>query len=176
MKSKTFITNSYLETQKVGENLIGIIPVQGLSLTQKALVIALHGDLGSGKTTFVQGLARGLGIKRRIISPTFIIMRTYKIKFKIQNSKFKIVVQNSKFFYHIDLYRTENESDIEGLGIKEIINDSQNIVAIEWPEKMGNLLPKDRVDIYFENLGDNKRKITIDKSLRHCEERSDPTQ
>lgn len=139
MDNKSFITNSYLETQKIGEEI-------GQSV-KNGKVFALHGDLGSGKTTFVQGLAKGLGIKRRIKSPTFIIVRTYDA--------------GIMRFYHIDLYRVESLSDIKGLGIEEIINGSENIVAIEWPEKMKSLLPENKIDIFFENLGEDKRKIKI---------------
>lgn len=64
-------------------------------------------------------------------------------------------------FYHTDLYRIRSEREIEGLGIEEVMNDPQNIVAIEWAEKMGNLLPKKRWDIHFEYLSDNKRRIKI---------------
>lgn len=151
-----FVTKSYQETQNAGKELIKRLNLmQGSTLTQKnALVLALYGDLGSGKTTFVQGLAKGLGIKRRIISPTFIIVRNYEIRFKIYDLKFGN-------FYHTDLYRVEKINDIKELGVEEIINNPQNIVAIEWAEKMGKLLPEKRVDVYFENLGEEKRKITI---------------
>lgn len=137
---KTRITHSFEETQKVGFEF-------GQSL-HAGDIACLYGDLGSGKTTFVQGLAQGLGIQRRIISPTFIIMRTYE-------------VGSSKKFYHIDLYRTETEHDIKGLGILELLGDQKTIVAIEWPEKMGGLVPKKRVDVYLESLNENERKITF---------------
>src|SRR6476660_7595573 len=98
------ITKNFSETQQLGidlaHSLIG------------GEVIALYGDLGSGKTTFVQGIAEGLGITQKIISPTFIIVRTYDIDYK-----------NCKNFYHIDLYRIESEKDIEGLGLAEIMQD-----------------------------------------------------
>lgn len=137
MKQGT-ITTSFEETQEVGYDF-----------AQKITggVIALHGNLGSGKTTFVQGLAKGFGIKTRIISPTFIIMRTYDL--------------GSKNFYHVDLYRIESEKDIDGLGLIELMNDSESIVVIEWPDKIEHLLPEKRVDIYFESLEDDKREITI---------------
>lgn len=118
-------------------------------------MIALYGELGSGKTTFVQGLAKGLGVKQRIISPTFIIIRTYKLK--SQNSNRKTTTQNSKLFYHIDLYRIVN--DIKGLGLEEILENPQNVVAIEWAERLGDLLPKERWDLYFKYLDEEKRKI-----------------
>ena len=110
-------------------------------------IIALYGNLGSGKTTFVQGLAEGLGINRRIISPTFLIIRKYK------------TAQDSDF-YHIDLYRMESESDIKGLGLSEIFENPKNIVAIEWAEKAGEVLPKNRMDIYFKYIKDSTREIS----------------
>jgi len=138
--SKTIITKSFSETQKLGREF-----AQELHGGE---VVALHGDLGAGKTTFVQGLAEGLGIKQRIISPTFIIMRTYQVE--------------AKNFYHIDLYRIESERDVAGLGLLELMEDPQNIVVIEWPEKIENLLPEKRIDIYFTYFGDDRREIIIE--------------
>lgn len=146
-KRREIITNSTGETQKVASDLAKIL--------HGGEVVALHGDLGSGKTTFVQGLAKGLGIKGQIISPTFIIVRTYKLD--------KTRLNDLNHFYHIDLYRIEHESGIVGLGIEEIVNDSENIVAIEWAERMGSLLPEKRIDIAFEYVDEGKRKITIKK-------------
>ncbi len=112
-------------------------------------VICLYGDLGSGKTTFVQGLAKGLGIENRIISPTFIIARHYKIKDLV--------------FYHIDLYRTETIHDFLSIGLDEILEDNSNIVAIEWAEKLKEMLPSKRIDIKFELISENEREIAIEK-------------
>lgn len=158
---KIFITNNSEETQKLGEEF-----ARSHLAKLKHVLIALYGDLGSGKTTFVQGLAKGLGIKRRIISPTFIIVRSYVLK--SQKLKVKIQKHNSKFkslelraFYHIDLYRIDDEKDIKGLGIEEIISNPQNIVAIEWAEKMEKFLPKERWDVKFEYVGKSERKIII---------------
>lgn len=148
-KEEVFVTNSFEETQKLGEELA----IEAtLSQKEEALVIALYGDLGAGKTTFTQGLAKRLGIQKRIISPTFIFVRTYNLK---------STSQIFKFFYHIDLYRIDGEESIEGLGIEEIIKDQKNIVAIEWAEKIRNLLPKDRWNVTFEYVDGNKRRITI---------------
>ena len=150
IKSKgVFITNSFGETQKLGEEF-----ARSHLARLKCPLIGLYGDLGSGKTTFVQGLAKGLGIKRRIISPTFIIVRSYKLGFKIYDLRFKN-------FYHIDLYRVEGDKDIEGLGLEEIIENPENIVAIEWAEKMGRFLPRKRIDIRFVYLSERKRRITV---------------
>ena len=121
--------------------------------------LALVGDLGSGKTTFVQGLAEGLGIKQRIISPTFIIMRNYKIS---QITDYRSPVTN---FYHIDLYRLENkiETEIENLGLEEIWSNPENVIAIEWAEKVRDIVPKNATWIEFEYLDDDKRRIKINE-------------
>lgn len=156
---ETFITRSFLETQKIGEEFAAnnfLVP--GDSLKNSANIIALYGDLGSGKTTFVQGLAKRLGVARRIISPTFIIVRKYEsgIIRQLADQESRI-----KSFYHIDLYRAETEHDIDGLGLKELMEDPENILAIEWPEKLENVLPQKRWDIHFEHLTEYQRRICI---------------
>ena len=144
IKEKVFITNNSEETKKLGRDFAKEL--------KRGVAVCLYGDLGSGKTTFAQGLALGLGIKQRIISPTFIIVRNYRIK----NHESRIMN-----FYHIDLYRIESERDIEGLGIEEILEDSSNIVVIEWAEKLNKLLPKKRIDVRFFYKKENVRKITF---------------
>lgn len=136
---RKFITGSALETQKLAENLVPNL--------EDRKFVALFGNLGSGKTTFVQGLAKALGVEERVISPTFIIVREHRLR------KGK--------FYHIDLYRVETKKDIQGLGLEEIFNSPENIVAVEWAEKIKDLLPRKRIELYFENLGEDKRKITL---------------
>ena len=139
---KVFITGNSGQTRKLGYDFAKTL--------NKGGIICLYGDLGSGKTTFVQGLARGLGIKNRIISPTFVIIRSHRLKVGM--------------FYHIDLYRTEVEKDIENLGLEEIMNDPQNIIAIEWAEKLKDYLPEKRIDIEFVNEKENIRKIMFRSS------------
>lgn len=155
------ITNSFEETQQFGFEL-----AQNL---QDVKIIALHGDLGAGKTTFVQGFAKGLGITKQIISPTFIIMREYEIPelFLSEQSESKDKdslrqAQAKQFFYHVDLYRIESEKDVEGLGLLEIIKDDSSIVVIEWPEKIENLLPDKRIDLFFQYIDDDKRIIVVE--------------
>src|SRR5664279_132953 len=126
MMKKVVITNSFEETQQLGNSFAAQL--------KGGEVLALYGDLGSGKTTFMQGLAKGLGVIKTIISPTFIIMRTYDT--------------GSMKLYHVDLYRIENEKDVNGLGLFELMEDPENIVAIEWPDKIENLLPEKTIAIY----------------------------
>ena len=136
-----FITKSALETKSLGKEVA--------SKLEGGVVFALSGELGSGKTTFVQGFAEGLGIKARIISPTFILMRKYGVE--------------DKDFYHIDLYRLEGniENEVINLGLGDLWEKPENIVVIEWAEKIKNMIPKSAKWIKFENLGGDKRKIII---------------
>lgn len=138
MKVKSYSLN---QTQQIAQNLAQQIKV--------GTIIALYGDLGAGKTTFTQGLAQGLGIKDKIISPTFILFRSYPIP----NTKGQLV--------HIDLYRLESLDQIQSLGIKEVLENPQNIVVIEWAEKLGNLLPKQILKISLKALAESTREIKI---------------
>ncbi|HSD99010.1 MAG TPA: tRNA (adenosine(37)-N6)-threonylcarbamoyltransferase complex ATPase subunit type 1 TsaE [Patescibacteria group bacterium] len=160
------VTNNFRETQELAKEFV--------SKLHGGDVLLLFGDLGSGKTTFMQGLAEGIGLKRRIISPTFIIVRRYEIPSVIaseakQSNKNKIAASSSTprndigFLYHIDLYRTQTMDDLKGLGLLEILQEKDAIVAIEWPEKLKDLFPKKRWELHFDNLGEDSRSITIEK-------------
>ena len=138
------VTKSAQETQKLGEK-IGRDIVGGLPAGRR--VLALYGELGSGKTTFIQGLARGFGIKKQILSPTFVFVRQYSI--------------TGGVFYHVDFYRLAGGTEAESLGLEEIFADSAAVVAIEWAGKVKKILPKKRIDVYFNYLKKDKRKITI---------------
>ena len=119
-------------------------------------ILALSGNLGTGKTTFVQGLAEGLGYASRVTSPTFILMRSYPLPITHHPSP----ITN---LYHVDLYRFEEnvENEAVNIGLTDIWQNPKNVVVIEWAEKIANLLPKNTQKIEFSNKGDNLRKITI---------------
>lgn len=141
-------TKSSEQTQEFGKKLAGDLKEGELSN-----VFCLYGDLGSGKTTFTQGFALGLEIKDRILSPTFVLMREYSLSEPSLNFK---------RFYHVDLYRFNSEKEVEVLGLEEIWNDPKNIIFIEWPEKIKGILPEKRVDIFFEYVSDEERKIKME--------------
>jgi len=142
------ITNSALETKKIGREIANkVLKRQNAA---KAQVLALEGDLGGGKTTLLQGFAKGLGIRQKILSPTFVILK----KFKINHKRFK-------FFYHIDCYRIKKTKEILELGFKKIVDDSKNIVVVEWSGRIKRILPQHTVFISFEVYNKNKRKIKI---------------
>ncbi len=110
-------------------------------------IFALTGELGAGKTIFVQGFAKGLGIKDKIISPTFVLIRQHKIP------------GTKKVLYHIDLYRLENTTNLKELGLEEIWSNPNNIILIEWAEKIKEL-PKNAIRISIQKQG-NDRLITL---------------
>lgn len=119
--------------------------------------VLLYGDLGAGKTTFTQGFAKGLGIKNRIISPTFTIMRQYDLHGYTSGNDHPLL-----YFYHIDLYRIQDDQDLYGLGLKEILMEDTNIIVIEWPERLGTLFPSKRWDVHIDGVGDNERRVVIE--------------
>jgi len=174
---KSLITHSTKSTRDLAKKIAQKIIKQKTGKT--AFVLTLSGELGSGKTTFVQGLAEGLGIKDKVISPTFVIIKKFKIK--NQNAKIKITNQKSKIresefnlFYHIDAYRIDKPEEVLGLGWREIVSNPRNIVAIEWPERIKKFLPKNTVLVKLKFVDKNQRKIEIlelrNGSFRVCPE------
>ncbi|MBN1168653.1 tRNA (adenosine(37)-N6)-threonylcarbamoyltransferase complex ATPase subunit type 1 TsaE [Candidatus Woesebacteria bacterium] len=138
------------------------IPLGWHRKEDRALVMTLTGDLGTGKTTFLQGLAEGIGIKQGIISPTYILMRKYNI---VLDSHPNYDVRSGKpllkYFYHMDLYRLEGDvnQQLLELGYEEFVNDPENLIAVEWAEKASGVYPDDLLWLKFEDVGDDQRKI-----------------
>ena len=137
-----FITTSDKQTRELGHTFAKEIA--------SGAVIALHGDLGSGKTTFTQGLAEALGVTRNVTSPTFLIQKSYELA-------------GTQSLYHLDLYRLQNEKEAESIGIHDLLSTPKNIVIIEWPEKISSLLPKNIYHLFFTYISENERKIEIKK-------------
>lgn len=132
-------TNSVHQTQKVAKLLAQEI-LKDKPKRKEALVLALTGELGAGKTTFIQGFVRGLGIKKRIISPTFVLIKNYKLR-----------ALNYKLLSHIDCYRISKPSELLQLGIAEIFKNSQALICIEWAEKIQKILPKNTLWLKFKH-------------------------
>jgi len=110
-------------------------------------VLLLNGDLGAGKTVFAKGLAMGLGNQSVITSPTFTIMNMYKGRLN---------------FYHFDMYRIEDESELVELGFGEYIGAKDSICAIEWSSRVPSLLPKDCITVEITKVDDETRLIKVD--------------
>lgn len=143
------LSNSSKKTKKAGEELA--FKVLNSNKRKNAFFIGLRGDLGGGKTTFIQGFAKGLGIKEKILSPTFTIFKRFEIK---NNDKFKNL-------YHFDVYRIKNENDLNVLSFDEIIKNAQNIIIVEWVDLIKKKIPKDLLIVDFEFINEKKRKIII---------------
>lgn len=134
------ITNSASETILIAEKLARTL--------RPGDMIALSGDLGSGKTTFTKGIGKGLGVKdsKRINSPTFVLIKEYSGKIPL---------------YHLDLYRLDALKEIENLAVEEYIYGT-GVTVIEWAEKIECLLPKKRISVRFKVKGDNKREVMVE--------------
>lgn len=146
-----YITKSPKETEK----LAGFLLAKFLKKDyENALVIALEGELGAGKTVFVKGTAKSLKLRVKIKSPTFVLMRKYGLG---SDLKFK----DLKHLYHLDCYRLRDHRDLKILGIKEILNNPDNIVLIEWSDRVKKILPKNQIKVHIDHISKNKRKITI---------------
>ena len=139
-KSINIITHSTDETRKLGQK-IG-------TLIKQPLIIALIGDLGSGKTAFVQGLAKGLEVPDGyyITSPTFTLINEYPGRFPL---------------VHVDLYRLENIEDLEDIGLDEMLY-GQAVIAIEWADKLIGCQPAEQLLVTMEINDDECRKLTLD--------------
>ena len=133
---KVIYINSSQEMISMGEK-IG-------SLAEANMVIALDGDLGAGKTTLTKGIALGLGIKKIVNSPTFVIMKIYDGRLKL---------------YHLDVYRT-NDSEFE---LSEYF-EQDGLCVIEWSNNIESLLPAATLKLNIVDLGENKRKVEISYS------------
>lgn len=137
------LTNSAIETKEFASRLG--------TLVSPGDVITLEGDLGAGKTTFTQGLAVGLGVKRNVTSPTFTIIKEYQGRIPL---------------YHMDVYRLKDAE--EDIGFAEYFYGT-GITIIEWAQYIDDFLPKNRLDIYIEVIDQDRRKIICQSSDSHYE-------
>jgi len=144
------LSKNISETGILAKNFLKLVSHKKTS--QKAVVVGLYGDLGSGKTAFVKEVAKALGTEKYIISPTFVIMKNYKLKTK-----------NYKLLIHIDAYRLDDPKELISLGWEELINDSQNLIFVEWADKVEKILPLSSFKINFKFVNENTREIDIIK-------------
>jgi tRNA threonylcarbamoyladenosine biosynthesis protein TsaE len=120
-----------------------------------AVIIGLFGDLGSGKTTFTQALGQCLNIKEVMTSPTFVIMKSYVID---QNLTTKIPFTT---LVHIDAYRLESGHELAVLSFAELARNPKNLIIIEWPERVADILPPDLLKINFKFISETEREIDL---------------
>jgi tRNA threonylcarbamoyladenosine biosynthesis protein TsaE len=138
------------ETSEVAKGFLNKLQ----SKTDSATVVGLFGNLGSGKTTFTQALGKSLGVTEFMTSPTFVIEKIYLLK----NSK---VLMCFKKLIHIDAYRLESGQELLSLDFKEILKDPKNLILIEWPERVADVLPSDLIKVNFKFITEFEREIEI---------------
>jgi len=147
---KTRLLQNTKETQEFAQEIAQ--EILKTPKNNKAFVLGLIGELGAGKTTFTQSLAKALNIKRRVLSPTFLIMKRFPLPKTI---KFENL-------YHIDAYRI-GKADLQELGIADILSH-HNIVVVEWADRVKSILPKDTVWLRFKHgQREDERKVTINR-------------
>ncbi len=115
-----------------------------------ATIVGLYGDLGAGKTTFTQAVAKHFGITETVVSPTFVIEKIYEL-----------VGQKFTHLIHIDVYRLESSTELVNLGWNKIISDPSNIILIEWPEKVSDIMPE-HIKIHIKHTkNETAREIEV---------------
>ncbi len=155
-KESSFLYNSPMRPSVISKSLADTAAlaaqfVESLNPGPHAKVVALSGDLGSGKTAFTKEVGAILGVPRDdITSPTFVIMKIFELK----DQKFKHLI-------HIDAYLLENPEELVKLGWKEITESGENLIVIEWPEMVKGLIPEGSTTISFEHINESTRKITF---------------
>ncbi len=144
------IAHSLEETREIAQDIANKL--------EPGYLITLRGNLGTGKTTFTRLLVGALGIDARVQSPSFVIARKYT------SNKKTATKQNIQVVNHLDLYRLQNVQEAEELDLGQYFNQPNEITIIEWPEIAQELIPaRKRIDILFEDLGENTRRIKIEE-------------
>lgn len=138
-----FLSQNEKETKKIAAEL-----AQKIIKTQKGAVIAMEGELGAGKTTFIQGFVRALGVKEKVKSPTFVLMKKYKVSGEVN-------------LYHLDCYRIRDEKDLKISEFREILEEPRNIVLIEWAERVSKIIPKNHITVHIDHIDKKTRKLLI---------------
>jgi tRNA threonylcarbamoyladenosine biosynthesis protein TsaE len=129
-------------------------------LLQPGDVVLLHGDLGSGKTTLTQGIAKGLGIDDYVQSPTFTLVAEHSGH-----------GGDGHKLYHLDLYRLTNPDELESFGYEDLVTQSDGVVVVEWPERAGDILPDEYLLVIIDPMGPGERLLTIQSAPFHGPER-----
>ncbi len=123
--------------------------VAALHPRAEAVVVALSGELGAGKTAFVKAVTKALGVREHVTSPTFVIMKIYEL----ERQKFQKLV-------HIDAYRLKGMHHLKVLGWEELVRDPHNLIFVEWPEQVAEAMPKGAVCVGLRYSGEDIREIT----------------
>jgi tRNA threonylcarbamoyladenosine biosynthesis protein TsaE len=147
MKEMVYAVNTPEEFTPV----ISAVLLMAKEVSGQAVVIALTGDLGAGKTTFTQHLAKQLGVTDIVTSPTFGIMKSYELS---ENKYFDQLV-------HIDAYRIENISEAGPLRLEELFMLPRTLICVEWPENITDILPAKKIEVLIEIGAGEERRVVV---------------
>jgi len=154
-KGETILSSNLEDTSRIAKGFVENLFISLGKNRGEAVIIQLEGNLGSGKTTFVQAVAKELRIKNTITSPTFVLEKIYKIPPKIEKEiGFKQLI-------HIDAYRLNDKEDLGSIGWEEITKNPKNIIFIEWPERIQGAFPEKTNKISFRFIDEGKRELTL---------------
>lgn len=165
-----YISHSIEETTEFAKKFLQTLATRGEAFS--ATVVGLYGNLGAGKTTFTQCLAKKLGTTETITSPTFVIEKIYPIHHRPSTAfpqgyqttspqsspQFKLPFTQ---LIHIDAYRLEKGAELAVLGFERLLNDPKNLILIEWPERVADIMPKDHIQLKFEFVDENTRTMEV---------------
>ncbi len=149
-----FVTKNPEETEQLARRVIDAIQSRKTK-PGTATIVALSGELGAGKTAFVKGIAKALGLSETVTSPTFVIEKIYYLE----------NMHPYTHLVHLDCYRLESGKELLSIGWNETATDPENLIFLEWPEKVEDILPLRVSRIDFEVIDPTTRKISVDKRL-----------
>ena len=150
MKGKKVRAENLEHTRAFAAHIVRELVATGPA-KKSATVVGLYGELGAGKTTFTKEIARLFGIKRTVASPTFVLERIYAVASKFKFSR----------LIHIDAYRLSGGKELTSLGWDELLADPKNLIFIEWPEKVMDVMPAKHIGIFFTHKGEFEREIEL---------------
>jgi len=139
---RVVVTKGPEETVRVGEELAGEL--------REGDVVALVGELGTGKTTLVKGIAQGLFVREAVISPSFILARTYQGRVPL---------------HHLDAYRVTDPEELQEVGLTELLPPEEGITVVEWADRVAELIPPGSLWIHLEHLDEGRRKLTLHRQI-----------
>ena len=144
----TELSHSVGDTAAIAEKILSTLAPQ--QSAKGATMLALSGDLGSGKTTFVQQVAKVLGVQGAITSPTFVIIQSYPVSYK-----------GFEKLIHVDAYRLDSSEELQKLHWQEYLDDAKNLICLEWPERVPDCIPQNALKLQLTFIDETTRSIKL---------------
>jgi len=146
-----YLIKNEKDLEKLAEDILSLVAEKKYN---HATVLALQGDLGAGKTTFTKSLARILGITESVTSPTFVIQKTFSIAEAFSKNIFAQLI-------HIDSYRLDLSAELSHLGWHDLLNQKENLIVVEWPERITDILPTQYILLKFSHVDETTREVEV---------------